>query len=90
MTSSGGSANGPVLNLGIIGLGGGASQMLPAFARHSRVSVTAAADIDQDQLDKFRTQYEGETFLSAEAICRSPSVDVVYIATPNKFHSEHA
>ncbi|HIB11981.1 MAG TPA: Gfo/Idh/MocA family oxidoreductase [Dehalococcoidia bacterium] len=90
MTSSGGSANGPVLNLGIIGLGGGASQMLPAFARHSRVSVTAAADIDQDQLDKFRTQYEGETFLSAEAICRSPSVDVVYIATPNQFHSEHA
>ena len=90
MTSSGGSANGPVLNLGIIGLGGGASQMLPAFTRHSRVSVTAAADIDQDQLDKFRTQYEGETFLSAEAICRSPSVDVVYIATPNQFHSEHA
>ena len=90
MTSSGGSANGPVLNLGIIGLGGGASQMLPAFARHSRVSVTAAADIDQDQLDKFRTQYEGETFLSAEAICQSPNVDMVYIATPNQFHSEHA
>jgi len=90
MTSSGGSANGPVLNLGIIGLGGGASQMLPAFARHSRVRVTAAADIDQDQLDKFRTQYEGETFLSAEAICQSPNVDVVYIATPNQFHSEHA
>ncbi len=65
MTSSEGSGGGPVLNLGIIGLGGGASQMLPAFMRHSRVSVTAAADIDQDQLDKFRTQYEGETFLNA-------------------------
>ena len=90
MTSSGGSGNGPLLNLGIIGLGGGASQMLPAFARHSRVSVTAAADIDQEQLDKFRTQYEGETFLSAEAICQSPNVDVVYIATPNQFHTEHA
>ena len=90
MTSSGGSGHGPVVNLGIIGLGGGASQMLPAFTRHSRVSVTAAADIDQEQLDKFRTQYEGETFLSAEAICRSPNVDVVYIATPNQFHSDHA
>jgi phthalate 4,5-cis-dihydrodiol dehydrogenase len=64
--------------------------MLPAFARHSRVSVTAAADIDQEQLDKFRTQYEVETFLSAEAICQSPNVDVVYIATPNQFHTEHA
>ena len=90
MTSSGGSGNGPLLNLGIIGLGGGASQMLPAFARHSRVSVTAAADIDLQQLDKFRTEYEGETFLSAEAICQSPNVDVVYIATPNQFHTEHA
>ena len=90
MTSSGGSGNGPLLNLGIIGLGGGASQMLPAFARHSRVSVTAAADIDREQLDKFRSQYEGETFLSAEAICQSPNVDVVYIATPNQFHTEHA
>ena len=90
MTSSGSSGDGPVLNLGIIGLGGGASQMLPAFMRHPHVSVTAAADIDQDQLDKFRTQYEGETFLSAEAICQSPNVDVVYIATPNQFHTEHA
>jgi len=90
MTSSGTSGNGPALNLGIIGLGGGASQMLPAFVRHSRVRVTAAADIDPDQLDKFRTQYEGETFLSAEAICQSPNVDVVYIATPNQFHTEHA
>lgn len=90
MTSSGSSGSGPVLNLGIIGLGGGASQMLPAFMRHSRVSVTAAADIDQNQLDKFRTQYEGETFLSAEAMCQSPNVDVVYIATPNQFHTEHA
>lgn len=90
MTSSGGSINGPRLNLGIIGLGGGASQMLPAFVRHSRVSVTAAADIDQEQLDKFRTQYEGETFFSSEAICQSRNVDVVYIATPNQFHTEHA
>ncbi len=90
MTSSGGSGSGPLLNLGIIGLGGGASQTLPAFAHHFRVSVTAEADIDQEQLDKFRTQYEGETFLSAEAICQSPNVDVIYVATPNQFHTEHA
>ena len=48
MTSSGESGSWPLLNLGIIGLGGGTSQRLPAFARHSRVSVTAAADIDQE------------------------------------------
>lgn len=89
MASAGRNDN-PALNLGIIGLGGGASQMIPAFMRHPHVSVTAAADIDQGQLDKFRTEYEGETYLSAEALCRSADVDVVYIATPNQFHTEHA
>lgn len=80
----------PTMNLGIIGLGGGASQMIPAFMRHPHVNVAAAADIDQGQLDKFSTEYEGKTYLSAEALCQSPDVDVVYIATPNQFHTEHA
>jgi predicted dehydrogenase len=43
----------PTLNVGIIGLGGGASDMIPAFAQHPRLKITAAADIDQGQLDKF-------------------------------------
>ena len=89
MASAGRNDN-PALNLGIIGLGGGASQMIPAFMRHPHVNVTAAADIDQGQLDKFSAEYEGKTYLSAEALCQSPDVDVVYIATPNQFHTEHA
>ena len=80
----------PVLNLGLIGLGGGASQMIPAFMKHPHLNVTAAADIDQGQLDKFQAAYEAETFLTAEALCRSSIVDLVYIATPNQFHTEHA
>ena len=44
--------NSPVLNLGIIGLGGGASQMIPAFLKHPFINLMAAADIDQEQLDR--------------------------------------
>ena len=82
--------NGPtVLNLGIIGLGGGAGQMVPAFARHPHLKITAAADIDQGQLDAFKDAFQGETHLSAQGLCESPNVDLVYIATPNQFHTEH-
>jgi phthalate 4,5-cis-dihydrodiol dehydrogenase len=79
----------PTLNVGIIGLGGGASDMIPAFARHPHIKITSAADIDQGQLDKFQSEFQGEAYLNAEDLCQSPRVDVVYIATPNQFHTEH-
>jgi len=78
------------LNLGVIGLGGGASDMIPAFVQDPNIEVVAAADIDQGQLDKFRSEFEGEIYRSADDLCQSPNVHVVYIATPNQFHTEHA
>jgi phthalate 4,5-cis-dihydrodiol dehydrogenase len=78
------------LNVGIIGLGGGASDMIPAFVQHPHIALTAAADIDKGQLEKFHNEFHGETHLSAEALCENPHVDAVYIATPNQFHIEHA
>jgi phthalate 4,5-cis-dihydrodiol dehydrogenase len=79
-----------MMNIGVIGLGGGASQMIPAFVRHPHIRITAAADTDQTQLDLFRRAYPGETYTSAAALCRSSQVDAVYIATPNQYHTEHA
>jgi len=84
-----GSSGGPPLRVGIIGLGGGASAMIPKFAGNSNYHVAAAADIDQGQLDAFSSRYEGKTFLTAEELCDSTAVDVIYIATPNQFHTEH-
>jgi phthalate 4,5-cis-dihydrodiol dehydrogenase len=78
------------VRVGIIGLGGGASDMIPVFAQHPHIELTAAADIDQGQLEKFHREFHGETYLSAEALCENPQVDVVYIATPNQFHTEQA
>ena len=78
------------LRVGIIGLGGGASDMIPAFVQHPHIQLTAAADIDTGQLEKFHSEFQGETYPSAAALCENPQVDVVYIATPNQFHTEHA
>jgi phthalate 4,5-cis-dihydrodiol dehydrogenase len=77
------------VNVGIAGLGGGASDMIPAFVQHPDIRVTAAADIDQGQLQKFRDQFDGEPYNSVAALCESPRVDVVYIATPNQYHTAH-
>jgi predicted dehydrogenase len=86
----GGGKETPTVHVGIVGLGGGASDMIPAFVQHPHIALTAAADIDKGQLEKFHSEFQGETYLSAEALCDNSQVDVVYVATPNQFHIEHA
>lgn len=80
--------DGPVMRIGVIGLGGGASQMIPAFVKHPHIRITAAADTDQAQLDAFSSAFSGAIYRSAAELCRSSQVDAVYIATPNQFHAE--
>ena len=84
------SSSPPTLRVGIAGVGGGASQMVPAFQRHGSIKITAAADVDDDVLARFKRDLEGETYRSVEDMCKSPNVDLVYVATPNQFHTEHA
>ena len=88
MTSHQGGTS-PKVRMGVIGLGGAARQMIPAFARHPHMEITAAADVDRDALERFQRDYSVEAYTSAEEMCKSPNVDAVYIATPNQFHTEH-
>lgn len=79
----------PVLKLGLIGVGVGASQLLPAMTSSPHYKLTAVADVRPDALERFGQEYGTETHLSVESICASPNVDVVWIATPNNFHAQH-
>jgi phthalate 4,5-cis-dihydrodiol dehydrogenase len=79
-----------VLRLGMAGLGVASTQILPAISTLPFLKITAAADVRADALAKFRETYQGETFTSVEALCASPNVDAVYVATPNPFHAQHA
>jgi phthalate 4,5-cis-dihydrodiol dehydrogenase len=80
-----------VLGIGIVGLGGAAVNMLPAFARNPDFSIAAAADTDPDVLGRFARDYPAPaTFRSIAELCASPAVDLVYIATPTRLHAEHA
>ena len=77
--------------VGLIGLGGAAGAMIGKFAKNPHFRVAAAADIDPEIIDRFHKDYpDAETYSSAEGLCESKSVDLVYIATPNRFHTEHA
>lgn len=71
------------------GLGVASTQILPPIAALPYIKITAAADLRGDALEKFRETYHGETFTSVEALCESPSVDAVYIATPSPLHAKH-
>jgi phthalate 4,5-cis-dihydrodiol dehydrogenase len=77
------------LRVGVIGLGRAGSSMLAALAQHPDIEVTAAADLHQEHLDRFRADFEGEVYRTAEELCASPNVDAVYIATPHEYHAAH-
>jgi phthalate 4,5-cis-dihydrodiol dehydrogenase len=71
------------------GLGVASTQILPPISSLPYVKITAAADTRTDALQKFRETYDGEVFDNVAAMCGSPNVDAVYIATPNQLHAEH-
>lgn len=80
----------PVMQLGIIGLGGAARQMLPSFTSHPHVRITAAADPRAKARAAFKKEVGGRSFVEAADLCASPDVDVVYVATPHQMHKDHA
>lgn len=80
-----------VLGVGVIGLGGASLAMIPKFARNPKFRIAAAADIDTEILDRFRKDFpNAESYDDAAGLCASRNVDLVYIATPNRFHAQHA
>ena len=87
MSSSDGDAR--VIKMGVIGIGAGATAMIPVFAGHPGFQWTAGCDIDEDVLSNFASDYSAETFTDADEMCRSADIDAVYIASPNRFHMEH-
>jgi phthalate 4,5-cis-dihydrodiol dehydrogenase len=80
-----------LIRVGLIGLGGAGSGMTSRFARDPRYRVAAAADVDTELLARFQNDFpDAAAFTNAEGLCERNDVDLVYIGTPNRFHSEHA
>lgn len=78
------------LAVGIAGLGGGAREMIETMETNPSIKISAAADVDPDQLERFRNRFGTPTYSSVFEMCQDPDIDAIYIATPNRFHTEHA
>jgi phthalate 4,5-cis-dihydrodiol dehydrogenase len=65
--------------------------MIGKFDKNPGYKVAAAADVDAEIIGHFKRNYpDAAAFSSAEDLCASNTVDMVYIGTPNRFHREHA
>ncbi|HEU4340224.1 MAG TPA: Gfo/Idh/MocA family oxidoreductase [Candidatus Binatia bacterium] len=77
------------LKLGIVGIGVGASEILPQIERIPEFELVAAADINPRVLETLRQRYGVRTYDSIEKLCADPDVEAVWVSTPNRFHAPH-
>jgi phthalate 4,5-cis-dihydrodiol dehydrogenase len=84
------SSTGRKLRLGIVGIGVGASEILPAMEQMAEFELVAAADINSRVLETFRQRYGAKTYDSVDKLCADPDVEAVWISTPNRFHAPHS
>jgi predicted dehydrogenase len=80
----------PPLRVGLVGIGVGARQLLPALTTGRHVKLTAVADVRPAALDQVARDFGTETFISVEELAESPNVEAVWVATPNHLHAGHA
>jgi phthalate 4,5-cis-dihydrodiol dehydrogenase len=57
---------------------------------HPGVRIIAAADLRREARETFRSEFGGEAYVDVEDLCKSPSIDAIYVATPHRFHASHA
>ena len=78
------------LKIGMIGIGVGGAEILPAMEAMDTIDLVAGADVVPETLERFKQRYQGaKTYMSAEELCRDPDVEAVWISSPNRFHTEH-
>ena len=78
------------LNIGMIGIGVGGAEILPAMEAMETVDIVAGADVVPETLERFAQRFpSAKTYASAEELCKDPAVDAVWVSSPNRFHAEH-
>jgi predicted dehydrogenase len=76
---------------GILGTGSIASQFAQGLSYARGASIRAVASRSRDKAQEFSRRFGiPNAYDSYEALCADPTLDIVYIATPNEFHQAHS
>jgi phthalate 4,5-cis-dihydrodiol dehydrogenase len=79
------------LKMGVVGLGQGAAHALPAMDALPETILIAGADPNERMREGFTKRFAGtRAYASIEDICRDPEIEAIWVATPNRYHCEHA
>jgi phthalate 4,5-cis-dihydrodiol dehydrogenase len=78
------------LKMGMIGIGVGGTEMLPAMEAMPELELMAGADLNPTTLERFEARYGARTYTTAEDLCNDPDVEAVWVSSPNRFHAQHA
>ncbi|MFJ4175515.1 Gfo/Idh/MocA family protein [Microbacterium sp. NPDC089696] len=82
---------GPVLRWGVLGPGGIASDFTASLHDHTDQRVVAVGSRSAERSARFAAEHGVDrSHTSYEALLADPGVDIVYIATPNNLHRDHA
>ena len=77
------------LKVGVIGVGGIAKTHMPGWAASPHAEVIAGADLSQDALDGWASQFGvANTSTSAADLINNPDIDIIDVCTPNMYHTE--
>lgn len=79
-----------MLRYGILGFGNHAvKRLLPGFAGARQSQVTGLWRRDPAKAEANARDHGLRAYPSAEALCASPEIDAIFVASPDSFHKEH-
>jgi phthalate 4,5-cis-dihydrodiol dehydrogenase len=79
------------LKMGVAGLGQGAAGMIPSMAAMPEIELVAGADLNPAMRAGFSQRFpSARVYETVAELCADPNVEAIYVATPNRFHCEHA
>ena len=81
-----------MLRVGIIGCGTIAAKVCDSLKGNKKVVIEGVASRERAKAKKFAAAHcpDAKVFTGYEKLVKSPDIDLVYIATPNTYHYEHA
>ncbi len=76
--------------LGVAGLGLAGAFMIRAAAAHPGFTLIAGMDPDAAPREAFARDFGATVYSDFDDLCADPSVEVIYIASPHRFHADQA